>query len=129
LAVQNVQGLKPGLYRYLALEHQLLLLYHDDRLAVKMIRGTRGQDFVGTAAVTFIWSCVPYRGEWRYADRSHKVMLIDAGHVCHALYIACTALGLGNCAVGAYDQKLMDQLIEVDGEDEFTVYLSPVGKI
>lgn len=129
LAVNNVAGLEQGIYRYLALEHKLLFLYQDNELTEKIVKATRNQEFTATAAITFIWACLPYRGEWRYADRSHKVMLIDAGHICHALYIACTALGLGNCAIGAYDQDLIDGLIEVDGKDEFTVYLSPVGKI
>jgi hypothetical protein len=31
--------------------------------------------------------------------------------------------------VAAYDQQAVDALIGVDGEEEFTVYLAPVGKI
>jgi len=33
------------------------------------------------------------------------------------------------CAIAAYHQDMMDQLLKVDGEDEYTVYLAPVGKI
>lgn len=33
------------------------------------------------------------------------------------------------CAIGAYHQEQMDRLLGVDGEDEFTIYLTPVGKI
>jgi SagB-type dehydrogenase family enzyme len=60
-------------------------------------------------------------------DRAHKVMLLDAGHLCQNLYLACEAIGLGTCAIGAYDQNKIDTFINVDGEDEFVVYLSPVG--
>jgi nitroreductase len=56
-------------------------------------------------------------------------MAIDAGHVCQNLYIACEAIGAGACAIAAYNQELMDKLIKVDGEDEFVIYLAPVGKI
>lgn len=42
---------------------------------------------------------------------------------------ACKAIGAGTCAITANDQKAMDVLIDVDGEDEFTVYLAPVGKV
>lgn len=129
LAVQNVEGLKKGVYRYLALEHKLLFLYEEENLEEKITSGTLGQKFAGTAAVNFIWSCLPYRGEWRYDKLAHKVMLIDAGHVCQALYIACEALGLGTCALAAYDQNLMDEMVKVDGEDEFVVYMAPVGRI
>ena len=129
LAIQNVHGLKEGIYRYLSLEHKLLFLYEEKNMKDKITDGTLGQKFAGSAAVNFIWSCIPYRGEWRYDKRSHKVMLIDAGHVCHALYIACEVLGLGTCAIAAYDQNLMDKMIDVDGEDEFVVYMAPVSKI
>lgn len=129
LSIDNVDGLKKGIYRYLALEHKLLLLKEEDDLYTKLTNGANGQKFAGAAPVNFIWSCIPYRGEWRYTDRAYKVMLIDAGHIGHALYIACETIGLGTCAIAAYDQQLMDELIEVDGEDEFVVYMSPVGKV
>lgn len=129
LAITNVEGLKKGIYRYLALEHKLLFLYEEGNLETRIAAGTLGQKFAGTASVNFIWSCIPYRGEWRYDRLSHKVMLIDAGHVCQALYIACEAMGLGTCAIAAYDQGLMDNMIQVDGEDEFVVYMAPVGRV
>jgi hypothetical protein len=31
--------------------------------------------------------------------------------------------------VGAYYQQELDRLIGVDGEDEFTVYVGPMGKV
>ena len=55
-------------------------------------------------------------------------MLIDAGHLCQNLYLACEALGLSTCAVGAYDQTGMDGLLRLDGEEEFVVYMAPAGK-
>jgi SagB-type dehydrogenase family enzyme len=67
--------------------------------------------------------------EWRYALAAHRVILIDAGHVCQNLYLACEAIHAGTCAVGAYDQEQLDELLGIDGTDEFAVYLAPVGKI
>jgi len=128
LWIFNVEGLKKGVYRYLALSHQLVFLKEVEGLEEKANDATLGQLFVGKSAVTFVWSCVPYRGEWRYNITSHKAMLLDAGHICQNLYIACEAVGSGTCAIAAYDQKLCDALIDVDGTDEYTVYLAPVAK-
>lgn len=128
LWVFKVEGLKKGVYRYLALSHQLMLVKAVDDLEEKANDATLGQKFVGNSAVTFVWSCIPYRGEWRYDITAHKPMLLDAGHICQNLYIACEATGNGTCAIAAYDQKLCDELNEIDGADEFTVYLAPVGK-
>jgi SagB-type dehydrogenase family enzyme len=65
---------------------------------------------------------------WRYDIAAHKVIAIDAGHVCQNLYLACEAIGAGTCAMAAYDQEAIDKLLRIDGQDEFTVYLASVGK-
>jgi nitroreductase len=61
--------------------------------------------------------------------KSPKVIALDAGHVCQNLYLACEAIQAGTCAIGAYAQTKIDALIGVDGKEEFTVYLAPIGKI
>ena len=129
LAINRVEGLEPGLYRYLPFGHQLLLLETSDNLLGLLAEAALGQRFVGQSAVVFAWSCIPYRAEWRYMDHAHKNMLIDAGHICQNLYLAVESIGAGTCAVGAYDQAAMDTLFELDGENEYVVYLAPVGKI
>ena len=60
---------------------------------------------------------------------SYKVIAIDAGHVYQNLYLACEAIGAGTCAIAAYDQEAMDAFLRVDGKEEFTVYVAPVGKV
>jgi hypothetical protein len=37
-------------------------------------------------------------------------------------------VGCGTCAIVDYNQKLLDGVLSVDGEQEFVVYLAPVGK-
>jgi SagB-type dehydrogenase family enzyme len=129
LCVLNVAGLEPGIYRYLPVEHQLLVLSIENDLTQRVTAAALQQSFVGKAAVVFIWATIPYRMEWRYGLAAHKVIAIDAGHVCQNLYLACAAIGAGTCAVAAYHQDLMDQLLGIDGDSEFTLYLAPVGKI
>ncbi len=129
LSVHRVEGLSSGLYRYLPLDHRLCLLREDSDLPERITQATLGQRFVGEAAVVFVWAALPYRTEWRYSIRSHKVIAIDAGHICQNLYLACEAIGAGTCAVGAYSQAAMDKLLGVDGDEEFAVYLAPVGKL
>jgi len=129
LCVLNVDGLARGIYRYLPLEHQLVLERDEDRLDEKIAFAAMGQVFLGKAPVSFIWTAIPERMEWRYDRAAHKVIAIDAGHICQNLYLACEAIGAGTCAIGAYLQDNMDELVGVDGDEEFTVYLAPVGKI
>jgi SagB-type dehydrogenase family enzyme len=128
LCVLNVTGLEPGFYRYLPLEHQLLVEFPGNEPGRMLADAAFGQEFLARAPVTFIWSAIPYRMEWRYGLAAHKVIALDAGHVCQNLYLACEAIGAGTCAIAAYDQEAMDALLRLDGKDEFVIYLAPVGK-
>ena len=129
LLVNRVTGLDPGVYRYRPQQHELCFLVPDGDLARKVSEGCRGQAFVGQGSVVFVWTVVPCRAEWRYLMVAPKMIALDAGHVCQNLYIACTAIGAGICAIGAYDQDKMDAIIGADGKEEFVIYAAPVGKV
>lgn len=129
LCILNVTDLNPGIYRYLPLEHQLLFEFSEKDLPDKLVEAALGQSFVGKGAAVFLWAALPYRMEWRYDLAAHKVILLDAGHLCQNLYLACEAISAGTCAIAAYHQKLMDRLLKLDGKDEFVIYLAPVGKL
>jgi SagB-type dehydrogenase family enzyme len=132
VAVFRVEGLEPGLYRYLPLDHELVLLRAVEAvadLAEDVTNACLGQSFAGKAAATLFLTALPYRTEWRYGPASYKVIALDAGHVGQNVYLACEAIGAGTCGIGAYDQKACDALLGVDGRDEFTVYITPVGKV
>ena len=130
LVVNRVTGVEPGLYRYLALEHKLYPVDLREREWVELVgEASNGQTFVGKGAVAFVWSVRPYRTEWRYGDDSLKDVLISVGHICQNLYLACEAIGAGTCAIVAYQQDELDDLIGVDGHDEIALYLAPVGKV
>jgi SagB-type dehydrogenase family enzyme len=129
LALFRVDGLKPGLYRYLPLQHKVCRVRSDPELSQKIIEACLDVAFCGKSAVTFVWTAVPYRTEWRYVHMSHKIVALDAGHVCQNLYLAAEAIGAGVCAVDAYSQESMDRVLGVDGKDEFAVYVATLGKV
>ncbi|MEA2103918.1 MAG: SagB/ThcOx family dehydrogenase [Candidatus Cloacimonadota bacterium] len=126
LVINRVDGIKKGVYRYLPLEHSLIFLFENENIKEQLKKV--GQSFISTGAVVFIWTCIPYRNEWRYSIMGHKPMLLDAGHICQNLYLACESINCGTCAIAAYNQTKIDNLLRLDGEDEFVVYLAPVGK-
>ncbi|MGI6440464.1 MAG: SagB/ThcOx family dehydrogenase [Peptoniphilaceae bacterium] len=128
LAVFRVQGLEPGVYRYLPIEHALVFEHTVENMESALNHACLEQPFAGQAAVTFLWTTLPYRTEWRYADASYKVIAVDAGHVCQNLYLAATAIDCGTCAIGAYNQTAANAFLQVDPDEEFVVYIAPVGK-
>ena len=129
LIIHRVEGLDAGIYRYLPLTQQLLLISSPQRLAECGVEAAAGQSFLGECAAIFVWACIPYRAEWRYRQRAHKLALLDVGHIAQNLYLACEAIGCGTCAVAAYDQLAFDRLLGLDGQDEMTVYLAAVGRL
>jgi SagB-type dehydrogenase family enzyme len=138
LSIHRVEGIQPGLYRYLPLDHQLVQESLDTSIPEQVNQGSLNQNsgsvyqpyyFIKEAAVVFIWTAIPYRSEWRYHRAAAKLIALDAGHICQNLYVACGAIDAGTCAVGAFDQARMNQVIGIDGEDEFVIYMAPVGKV
>jgi SagB-type dehydrogenase family enzyme len=122
---RRIEGLKPGFYRYLPLEHSLVMEREGDDSEV-LDKALMGQ--LWNSACVIMWAAVPYRSEWRYGKAADKLVALDAGHSCQNLYLACEALGLGTCAVGAYDQRKLDEYMGLDGEDMFALYAAPVGR-
>lgn len=132
LLVRQVEGLVPGMYHYLPMTHQLELLsaQEDPQALLDFAEESLcGQRWAAKANVVFYWSFVPYRSEWRYGIFAHKLIMADMGHVGENLYLACAALGLGTCGIGAYDQALCDKAFRLDGEEEYTVYTQTVGTV
>jgi SagB-type dehydrogenase family enzyme len=128
LLINRVNGLEPGLYRYLALEHILLEISLRPSVVDETVAGCLGQGFVGTSAVTFIWIADVQRMKWRYGDRGYRYLHLDAGHVCQNLYLSAGSIECGVCAIAAFDDDVINQVIGVDGRKQFVIYIATVGK-
>ncbi|MDH6365941.1 MULTISPECIES: SagB/ThcOx family dehydrogenase [unclassified Breznakia] len=129
IVVRNCEGLKPGVYMYLPLTHQLTFLKELEDMQQVVSESVCGQVWASKANVMLYWSFVAYRAEWRYGPEAQRVALIDAGHVGQNLYLACSALGLGTCGIAAFDNEKCNTLLDLDGDEEFVVYCAPVGTI
>ena len=128
LVLNRVENQTAGLYRYSPLEHKLIQLSTDENISNQLAEACLGQDLFVKCAVTFIWTAVIQRSRWKYQQRAYRYIYLDAGHVCQNLYLACEALGLGCCAVAAFDDDAVNKILDVDGKEEFVIYLATVGK-
>ncbi len=129
LLINRVTNLKPGLYRYLALEHKLVEFNTESDISEKVTTGCQGQNFVKNSAVTFIWVAIAERMNWRYGERGYRYLFLDAGHVCQNLYLGSAAINCGTCAIGAYSDEYLNKLLDLDGYNHFVIYLATVGKL
>lgn len=128
LLINNVSGLDPGLYRFLALDHALLEENLAPDCADRLVEACLGQEFIKSCAATFIWTAEVARMKYRYGERGYRYLHLDAGHVCQNLYLAAEAIGCGACAVAAFADDEVNEVLGLDGVSRFAIYLGAVGK-
>jgi SagB-type dehydrogenase family enzyme len=128
LLINRVTDIQPGLYRYLAFSHSLIPVDITNGISDSVMSACLGQAFVRSSAVTFIWSALIYRMAWRYSERAYRLIHLDAGHICQNLYLSAEQIGCGVCAIGAFDDQQIADVLKIDGNDEFVVYCATVGK-
>jgi SagB-type dehydrogenase family enzyme len=126
--VNRVDGLNPGLYRYIALQHSLLEIEKSPQITDEITHACFDQEMIRNSAVTFIWVAVVERMAWRYGERGYRYLHLDAGHVCQNLYLAAENLECGVCAIAAFDDDRLNGVLNLDGDEMFAIYLGSVGK-
>lgn len=129
MAIKNVTGLACGYYHYMPDQHALALLKEcsEEEMNAMLHQSLCGQDWSFKANVTFYYSVIPYRAEWRYGIYSHRVQLMDVGHITQNLYVAAESARLGTCAIAAVDVNYTSKVFGLDGEEEFIIYSAPAG--
>ena len=128
LYIDKVEGLEPGLYRFLALEHALLPIELGPQVKEKLAAGFNKVNMYNQSAVTFIWAAVLERMEYAFGGRALQYLYIDAGHVCQNLYLAGYTIDVGTCAIGHFNDVELNNLLGLDGDKEFVVYAAHTGK-
>jgi SagB-type dehydrogenase family enzyme len=128
LLVNWVEGLTPGLYRYIGLQHALIDLGAAADINEQVTQACLDQNQVRTSAVTFIWVAVTERMTFRYTQRGYRYLHLDAGHVCQNLYLLAEQTGCGVCAIAAFDDDLLNAALKLDGVELFAIYLASLGK-
>ena len=123
---KNVEGLEEGIYLYLQDKHAISLWIKADDLETLVNNATQKQ--LRGAPIVFFFTAVPYRSVYKYSFTAHKMLLLEAGHACQNLSLAAEVIESGCVALCAYNQTLSDQLLNLDGLDEFVTYIVPLGK-
>jgi SagB-type dehydrogenase family enzyme len=126
IIVNNVQNVPQGLYHYSIKQHTLEELQTGD-IRQAITSAAMGQRICSQAAVVFIWTAVFQRTKWRYQDRAYRYIYLDAGHIAQNLALSATSLGLGSCQIGALFDEEVNEILDVDGIEESTIYMTVAG--
>jgi SagB-type dehydrogenase family enzyme len=128
LLVNRVDGIEPGLYRYMAIEQGLVRLNAGSGIVAQVKQACLDQPQLESCAAALIWVAVVERMFWRYVERGYRYLHLDAGHVCQNLALGAEQIGSGICPIAAFDDVKLNTVLGLDGEEMFVVYLATVGK-
>lgn len=126
--INNVDGLAPGIYRYLVESHELEPIREGD-FRQEMAQAALEQRMLIESNVVLVLSAIFERTTRRYRERGHRYILLEAGHVAQNTCLVATSMGLGTCAIGAFYDDDFNRLLGLDGRKESVLYLVAVGKI
>ena len=127
VVVHSVEGIAPGVYHYGVRSHCLECIRQGDHRS-RVARAALDQQMAYTATVVFVWTAVFARSKWKYDQRAHRYVYLDAGHIAQNVALAAQAMDLGSCQVAAFYDDEVNALLEVDGTAESAIYMTVVGK-
>nr|MDO8108866.1 SagB/ThcOx family dehydrogenase [Candidatus Sigynarchaeota archaeon] len=128
VVVNNVDGVKNGLYHYYPPDHALDVLKLGGDYGKKVAAICLDQPMAKDCAAAFLWTLVSLRSKWKYGQRAYRYMFIDLGHLAQNLYLVAEALQLSTCAIGALYDDEGNEFLGVDGYDEALCYVGVVGR-
>jgi SagB-type dehydrogenase family enzyme len=118
-------GLEPGIYRYVAEEHALTQEIMGD-LREKLAEAALSQPMIRKAAVSLIISAVYPRITGKYGKRGIRYANMEAGHAAQNIYLLGVELGIGTCAIGAFEDEEVKKVLKLPANEE-TLYIMPLG--
>lgn len=125
VAAGPVEGLAPGLYRYLPAPHALARRGEKD--ARSSLASAAGQLWLAEALAILVLSAVPRRTAVKYGARAERYVAIEVGHAAENVYLQSTALGLGTVIVGAFDDARVAVVLGLAAEER-PLALMPIGR-
>lgn len=125
IAAGSVDGLKPGLYKYLPHDHQLQRTVAGDVRPALRAAGLDQAPLSGAPAVICLSGIVARTGV-KYGARAERYMLIEVGHAGQNVCLQAVALGLGAVTIGAFNDLSLKQALGLRADEE-PLYLIAVG--
>lgn len=125
--INNVEGVNEGLYRFIPTDNKLIEI-NSGNVMEKITEACYGHKAIKDSAVTFMWTAVQQRIIDRYGVKGYRCFNLDASNVCKNLHILAESVECAACAISAYDEEAINLLLDIDGIEQFSIYIATVGK-
>lgn len=124
LAAGEVQGLAPGIYRYLPADHALTPTATGDMRTE--LASACFQEWTANAPCMLALTAVYARVTGKYGERGVRYAHIEAGAAAQNANLALVSRGLGATVVGAFDDERLARILGA-GSGERPLVLMPAG--
>ncbi|MBD3403770.1 SagB/ThcOx family dehydrogenase [candidate division GN15 bacterium] len=124
---QNVKNLPTGVYHFQPKDSSLAQV-REGVSKEDVLQAGNQQRWVGAAPATFVITARFNRVTVKYSDRGYRYAYMECGMVSENIYLQAASSDLATVAVGAFNDDLMNELLGIDGEDEATLLVMPVGE-
>ncbi|MBI2618284.1 SagB/ThcOx family dehydrogenase [Candidatus Kaiserbacteria bacterium] len=126
LAIKRVSRITSGIYHYNLLSHSLEQLL--DKNYLNEFNETLGYVWARDAAVVFVITTVWDRNFIKYQDFGYNIILTEMGHMVQNLLLVSESLGVKYCPLAGFDNQKMNTLLDINDEDESSLYMTVVGR-
>jgi SagB-type dehydrogenase family enzyme len=116
----DVDGLEPGVYKYIPQGHQAALIKQGDQKSAMGTRNNSAADFVVAANFTKLTSMVGAMGE-RFA-------VLEAGHAAQNMCLEATALGIGTVTTAGFSEDSVRSTLNLPAAVTPS-YVMPTGNL
>jgi putative peptide maturation dehydrogenase len=131
LLVQRAEGLEPGFYHYLSLQHALepLQLMTAEEAAGYAHRFVAGQNWFANVPVMVVMTARFDRLFWKYRrhTKAWRVVHLDVGHLSQTMYLSAADLGLGAFVTAAINDRLVEQALKLTPLQEGAIAIVGFG--
>lgn len=126
LVAGNVQGIDPGLYRYVPLEHALEAVAEGD-MREALTGAALRQSAIAQAPAVLVIAAVYQRVAVKYGERGTRYARIEVGAVAQSVYLQAETLDLGTVLIGAFTDADVKQVLGLPADHE-PLAVMPVGR-
>lgn len=126
VAAGKVNGLQPGLYKYIPDGHSLVKVSDGD-IRSQVASAALGQQHVSEAPAVFIVAADYSRTAGRYGERATRYVHMEAGHTSQNICLQAISYGLGTLIVGAFNDEQLKSVLGLPANED-PLNLIPVGR-
>jgi SagB-type dehydrogenase family enzyme len=126
VVVGEVEGISPGVYRYVPASHSLVRVRDGDHRETLCFEAL-AQEWVRDAPVALVITAIYGRTRVKYGNRAERYVHIEVGAVAENVYLEAESLGLGTTFVGAFSDAGVAKVLDLD--EEAPLGIMPVGAV